>query len=338
MQQVRSVDRLDRPTGEFVQTNVLSLRADLTVAGALEQLRRMNIGERVVYFYVTDEEGRLRGVLPTRRLLMSDANAPLRDIMQTRVVRVRADAPLLVACELFVMHRLLAIPVVDDDERLLGAIEIRVFADELLDLSERQAADDVFQLIGVRIAESRGGKPSPLRDYRARFPWLLCNIGGGILCALLAGRYEAFLDSVIVLALFIPVVLALAESVSMQAMTLALQAMHSKRVDSRFLMAALVREMLTAGLLGASCGAIVGVIAWVWKSQPVVALAIGGSIALSVVTACMLGVLLPTVVRVLRGDPRIAAGPMVLAAADVLTLLLYFSLSGALLTSPSAAA
>ncbi|MBK8914631.1 MAG: magnesium transporter [Phycisphaerales bacterium] len=338
MQQVRSVDRLDRPTGEFIRTDVLSLRADLTVAQALEQLRRMNIGERVVYFYVTDDEGRLHGVLPTRRLLMSEAGAFLRDIMQARVVRVRADAPLLVACELFVMHRLLAIPVVDDDDRLLGAIEIRVFADELLDLSERQSADDVFQLIGVRIAESRGGKPSPLRDYRARFPWLLCNIGGGIVCALLAGRYEVFLDSVIVLALFIPVVLALAESVSMQAMTLALQAMHSKSVDSRFLISAMRREALTAILLGASCGGIVGAIAWVWKGQQLVALAIGGSIALSVVTACMLGVLLPTVVRVFKGDPRIAAGPMVLATADLATLLLYLSLSAALLTPSSATA
>jgi magnesium transporter len=166
--------------------------------------------------------------------------------------------------------------------------------------------------------------------FRNRFPWLLCNIGGGIICAFLAGLYESFLDSVIVLALFIPVVLALAESVSVQSMTITLQSLHGRRVGWRNTLRAVTAEFLTAVLLGSASGLLVGLVALVWKRQPAVAAAIGASICLAIITACLLGILLPTALRAFR-DPKIASGPIVLATADVATLLFYFNLAGLML-------
>ena len=329
MPEVRSKDELDRPVLTHLRRDFVALRANQTVAAALEHLRCQNLGERVVYFYVVDEDDKLVGVLPTRRLLMGAAEARIDAIMQRGVISVPHSASLLLACELFVMHRLLAFPVVDDNERLLGIVDVSLFTDQVFDLSERQSADDLFQLIGVRLAQSRS--QPPWVSFRQRFPWLLCNVVGGIACALIAGLYETFLNSVIVLALFIPIVLTLAESVSMQSMTLTLQAMHQQRIDWPFLARAAGREFLAAGLLGAGTGLVVGVLAFIWKSAGLVALAIGGTILLSVITACLLGVVLPAAVRALRGDPRIAAGPIVLALADVATLLVYFTLAGSLL-------
>jgi len=323
-------DPLDRPVLDHIRRDYVSLRADQTVAEALELLRRETLGERGIYFYVTDRDNRLVGVVPTRRLLMSGPTERLADLMQKSVVSLPHTATLLLACEFFVMHRLLAFPVVDREGHLLGLVDINVFTDEIFDLSERQSSDDVFQLIGVRLAQSRD--LSPWTGFRRRFPWLLCNVTGGILCALLSGLYEGILDAVIILALFIPVVLALAESVSMQSVTLTLQALHQQRVDWRFLGNALVREFATAVLLGAATGAVVGSVAVIWKHQLLVGLAIGGTICASVITACLLGVLMPIALRVFRGDPRVAAGPIVLAPADIATLLLYFNLSGLLLS------
>lgn len=113
---------------------------------------------------------------------------------------------------MFIAHRLLAIPVVDDQRRLLGAVDIDTYAEELSGLDKREGNDELFQLIGVQLADAR--HTSPVKAFQSRFPWLLANIAGGILAAFLSGVFKAELEQVVTLALFIPIVLALAESVS----------------------------------------------------------------------------------------------------------------------------
>jgi magnesium transporter len=319
-------DELEKPVSQYMRRDYTALLGDQTVAAALEHLRSVQLAEKIIYFYVVDSERRLVGVVPTRRLLMSASDVRIGQIMVTNVISIPDTMTVLEACEFFVMHRLLAFPIVDGGNRLMGVVDVSLFTDEMFDVSEKQSAQDVFQLIGVRLAMGR--RASPFVAFRERFPWLLCNIGGGIACAFLAGMYERFLDSVIVLALFIPVVLALAESVSVQSMTLTLQSLHGQRVSWRKTLRSVGTEFLTSMLLGCASGLVVGIVAWVWKRQPAVAAAIGLSICLAIITACLLGILLPTAVRALRGDPKIAAGPIVLATADVATLLFYFNLAG----------
>lgn len=325
MKQAVAQDNLDDAILDHIRRDYLILSADKTVGESLSELRSRTIGEKIVYFYVNDANGRLVGVVPTRRLLMSDLAARIESIMVGHVVAVPASATVLVACELLARHRLLALPVVDADGKMLGVVDITMFTEELSDVAERHAAEDAFQLIGIKVQSAR--ERSPWIGFRYRFPWLLCNIIGGILCAFLVGHYEVFLDSVIVLALFIPVVLSLAESVSIQSTTITLQGLHHGRTSWALLARALRREFVIAGLLGLGCGGLVALIAGSWKAEATVALAIGASIALAMVTACLLGVVLPMGVRAMRGDPRIAAGPVVLAVADIATLALYFSIA-----------
>jgi len=318
-------DNLDDAILDHIQRDFITLSADQTVGESLSALRSKAIGEKIVYFYVNDGDGRLVGVVPTRRLLMSDPGARIETIMVGHVVALPASATVLAACELLARHRLLALPVVDADGKMLGVVNITMFTEELSDVAERHAAGDAFQLIGIKIQSAR--ERSPWIGFRYRSPWLLCNVVGGILCAFLMGHYEAFLDSIIILALFIPVVLSLAESVSIQSTTITLQSLHHGRTSWALLVRALRREFFIAGLLGLGCGGLVALIAGSWKAEAKVALAIGASIALAMVTACLLGVVLPMGVRAMRGDPRIASGPMVLAAADIATLALYFSIA-----------
>jgi magnesium transporter len=316
---------LDEPILAHVRRDFAILRADQTVAQAIASLQGTTLGEKIVYFYVADPQDRLVGVVPTRRLLMSAADASIRSIMADNVVTVPSSATVLQACEFFLRHRLLAFPVVDEAERIVGVVDIGMFADEMSDVAEREQLEDTFQLIGVRLAHAR--RPSPWDAFRKRLPWLLCNVAAGILCALIAGAYEGLLDYAIVVAIFVPVVLTLAESVSIQSTTITLQALHHSEIRWRRFYRSLGREFLTALLLGLACGTIVGGVAWIWRRQAMVAAIIGASICLSMVTACLLGVILPTIVRRFRGDPKIAAGPIVLAMADIATLLTYFSLA-----------
>jgi magnesium transporter len=319
--------RPHEPLFAYLRRDFTPLRATQTVGEALEFLRLQQLGERLIYFYVTDENGKLVGVIPTRRLLMTETTEPVSSIMVRRVITLPSWATVREACEAFLRHRYLAFPVVDAEGHLHGVADVGLFTGEIADLAERQAVDDIFQLIGVHVAEA----VTPWRSFRDRLPWLSFNVWGGLLAAALIGFYEALLSAAVVLALFIPVVLALAESVSMQSVTLTLQRLHGSRVTRQRFFASLRRELLTALLLGGACGVAVGLIAWLWKGSGGVALAIASAIWLSVLTACTLGVALPMALRAVRRDPRIAAGPVVLATADLLTLLFYFNLAGWLL-------
>jgi magnesium transporter len=316
-------EQLHDPISQYTRRDVVRLHAEQTVEEALDTIRAQGGEGEALYLYVVDDEDRLLGVVPTRRLLLATPGERIAALSVADVIAIPSWATVLVAAEYFVTHELLAFPVVDDGGRLVGVVDVGLFTEEVIGFAKR-SFDDIFQIIGVH-ATAGAGSWSAFKD---RFPWLLCNIGGGVLAAFLAGWYESLLEAVVLLALFIPVVLALAESVSIQSVTLTLQGLHGGPLNWSFFGRAVRREFVTAVLLGAGCAVLVGGVAWLWRGEAGVALAIGAAIWLSMITACLLGLILPTALHALRRDPRIAAGPIVLAAADLLTLLFYFNLAG----------
>ncbi len=318
-------EELQRPVLDFAEKDFPVLDESLTTGEAIECVRRRGLRDKIIYFYVTDSEGRLRGVLPARRLLTDPADTPVAEAMIRRVVAIPTRATLLEACEFFVLHKFLAFPVVDEDRRIVGVVDVGVFTGEVLDLAEREQMNDLFQSLGFRVSEVRSA--SAFKAFRLRFPWLLATIAGGTVCAFLAGAFAETLEQTIVLAFFLTLVLGLGESVSAQSVAVTLQAMHSANPTLRWLLKAVRKEFVTAVLLGGACGAFVAAIVWLWQGQGVAAVSIGLSIFLSMTTACLLGVVIPAGARFLKLDPRIAAGPLTLALADVCTLALYFTLA-----------
>jgi len=153
----------------------------------------------------------------------------------------------------------------------------------------------------------------------------------GTACALLASAFALTLAQSLVLAFFLTLVLGLGESVSIQSMTVTIQALRATRPTLRWYLRTFRREVATALLLGAACGLVVGAIVWFWRGAGWPALVIGSSILSSLFMACLLGLSIPSLLHALRLDPKIAAGPLTLALADVTTLLLYFSIANWLL-------
>jgi magnesium transporter len=311
---------LHEPILPLARPPVLVLHPVLTIAEALGRIRAASDATVILYFYVVDEENRLVGVVPARRLLSAEPEQTVREVM-IDAIAIPDWATVLIASEYFATRRLLAFPIVNGQGELVGVVDVSLFTDEVIDLA-KQTYDDIFQLIGVHGTAQR----STWMAFRDRFPWLCANIVGGLIAAFIASRFEHLLQEVVVLALFIPVVLALGESVSMQALTLTLQNLTDGPIVWRRLFAALWKEFKTASLLGLGCGGVVGLVVLVWRGEPAVAVTIFLAIALSMLVACLLGVLFPTVLHASKADPRIAAGPVVLASADVATLLFYFGL------------
>jgi magnesium transporter len=318
-------NRLNDPVTRHMHQDFTRLLLGHTVGDALERLRGHPPQGRIIYFYVVDGAGCLRGVVPTRRLLLSAADRPLADIMVRQVVAVPEGATLLEACEFFAQHRLLALPVVAASGVLLGVVDLELYTDELGHLDDGNNRDDLFQLIGVHLA--RAQQDAPLPAFRNRFPWLGCNLAAGILAAFLSGVYQKELSRAVALAFFIPVVLNLAESVSSQSVSLALHLLHGQSLTWRLMLRKLRDELATGLLLGLGSGAVVALVALTWLGQARVALCLVGGIAGGVAGAAVLGTAVPIVLRLLRLEPRVAAGPIALAGADVITILIYLNLA-----------
>ena len=324
-----SDNNLQEPVSAYIRTDFVTLKHNETVAQAAQAIRGHTSPGNILYLYVTDEQNRLTGVVPVRNLLTSDPQAKISSIMVASPVSIPSSQPVLYACELFAMHRFLALPVVDAENKMLGIVDINLFTDEVVSLAHQRELENVFQMIGVHV--SIGKKVSPWSDFKGRFPWLFCNITSGIICAFIASRYEMLISRLAILAMFITVVLAIAESVSIQSMTLTLQVLAQRNITWRRILTAVRSELITSVLLGAGAGFVVGLTAYSWKSSVRQGCAIGLSIWFAVITACLLGVIVPTLIRKFRVDPKVAAGPIVLAVADIATLLFYFSIANMLI-------
>ena len=335
-----------RPEAHFSEPILAHARKDfslleinLTVAGALERIRQHGAGERIIYFYVVDADGRLVGVLPTRRLLTAPLETPLADILVARVMAIPATATVLEACEFFVLHKFLAYPVVDAGRRVVGVVDVSLFTAELLEAEDtpreppdaglsaasRPAADEIFEALGFHLAQLRDASPG--RAFRLRFPWLLATVGSGTACALLAGFFEATLQRSLVVAFFLTMVLGLNESVAIQSMTVTIQALRTAKLSWRWFLGALRRELPTAVLLGLGCGLAVAAVALLWRGDARAGMVIGGSVAGSLVLASGWGLAIPSALHALKLDPKIAAGPITLALTDVGALALYFTVA-----------
>lgn len=325
---------LNEPVAKHVRTDFTILDPAWTIGEALEHLRASPPPGRVIYFYVVDSENHLLGVVPTRRLLLNPQESRIDQVMIRKVVAIPADATVLEACEFFTMHRYLAMPVVDGERRLIGLVDVELYTDELAGLpsgggdqdASLNSRDEVFQLIGVHLSTASQSRPLPA--FRGRFPWLMCNIGGGLLAAVLSGFYDDVLTwRNAVFALFVPVVLALAESVAIQSVTLALQALRAGKPSWRRLVIRLGSEMTTGILLGVASAFMVAGVAAVWRQDLTVWFVLMGGISISVTAAALIGLSVPYVLRLLNRDPQVAAGPIALASADCVTLLAYFNLA-----------
>jgi magnesium transporter len=316
-------DFLDDPVSQYSHQDFVRLADDMTVGQAISQLQQCDLSERIMYLYVTDASERLVGVVPVRRLLGSGTDTQLKDVMIKKTISVSPETTMEQAGAVLLKHKLLAVPVVDGQGKVVGVVDMNHFTEDTLSMGRKSQLDSMFQLMGLHL--SLGRKVSPWLMFRERFPWLLCNVASGILCAIVTAQYELLIQDVIVLAMFMTVVLALGESVSMQAMTITVQRMQAGSFSWKAVWGPLRREGLVSLMLAAGCGTIIGLTAFVWKGGGWASFAMGISLIFSILSAGLMGVLIPALIKAFRVDPKVAAGPVVLACADVCTLLYYFN-------------
>lgn len=316
---------LNRKVKDFVSPVKTVVSKDLTIDEALSSIRKKNIHEKIIYFYVIDTDNTLLGVVSTRKLLLNPPERKISEIMDKSVVCLYADQTLHDALEFLDSHHLLALPVVDEEHRFLGVIDVDLYLEDSVQVDSARLRRDIFQLIGITMEEERGF--SLFKNYLNRMPWITCNLFGGIACAIISNHFEMVLSHVILLAMFIPLLLTLSESISMQSVTSSMQLLRHKNLTKFQCLRALYRDVKTVFFLSLTCGVLVGTVSLFWGEGTAPALVIGFGILISVIISAFIGAAIPLLLHFLRWDPKVAAGPVVLMFADVLTTAFYLTLA-----------
>jgi magnesium transporter len=301
--------------GGLMTPRYLSVPDVVTVARALEILRS-GAADSPSYVYTVDANGRLAGVVPLRKLLMAGPRTPVRSIMVNSVTRLRASMPLEELIRLFGEHHYASLPVVDDKDRLIGVVT----SDDVMK-TMRRAEEQVIR--GVTGADPREALKETLVAVRGRIPWITVTILGGLGCAFVASFFEHTLGEVVVVGIFVPVVLALAESVGAQTVTVSLSALVGGQVSKGELFRFVFKEVRVGLLVGLYAGVATSLASYLWHRRILLGAIIGGAILISVSWAALLAVVTPSLMRKFRINPEIASGPLVLTLADFSTLLVY---------------
>ena len=324
-----SPKELSTPVESFTTPFEFTFTIDTTIEEALHTLQSKKVSDQVEFFYVTDHDNVLQGMIVPKDLIYSPPKSSLVDIMDTDVASLSKDAPLEKALKTMTHHQVLVMPVIDENKRFVGVLEVLPHDHELLYQAKKNqlqaAKEDIFQFIGLTIEQGKWN--SSWLEFRYRMPWLACNLIGGLICAVIGEFFQLTLIEFVILALFIPLVLTLSESVSIQSMTLSLRFLHLRKIYWLQVWRRVVVEWKTSLLLSAACAIIIGAFYFALSVDIKPMIAISGSMFVAMIVSATFGALFPIVLHLLKLDPKVAAGPLVLMMADIVTIAIYLSIS-----------
>jgi magnesium transporter len=317
------------PVSKYMHQDFVTFNEDSTVKGTISRIRKIKDEGKIIYFYTVDGKGRLTGVVPVRKLLTGEPLKKLKDISKKDLVTVSSDETLYDVAKAFESYKFLSLPVVDGKNKVKGVIDLNIFLKKEIDISNKYVLDEAFQTIGIRI--SKIATAGAVRAFRHRFPWLISTILAGIACAFLAGVFEVVLVKSVILSFFLVVILALGESTSIQSMSIVFQRLYTSKINIFDYLKTLFKEIRVGILIGLSSALIVFAIALLWKNVLNISLVIGISIVLAIVNACVIGLTIPMILFSLKINPKVSAGPIVLAITDVCTLAIYLTVAALIL-------
>ncbi|MBW2525735.1 MAG: magnesium transporter [Deltaproteobacteria bacterium] len=316
-----------KTAGGIMGTDFFSLNRDLKAGDAIFALQEAEDAEMVFYVYCTNDEGHLVGVLSLRDLLTHPAETPLDDIMNADVIKVSPDTDQERVARLVARYDLLAIPVVDEFNKLLGIVTV----DDIIDVVRDEATEDFLKMVGS--GEENVLDSSTARSAWLRAPWMLLAAIGGIGGAALITGFRERLEEVVLLAAFIPVVMGMGGNVGIQSATIMVRGLATGRVDMLGQGKILAKEVRTGVLLAVAGSLVVGTAAYLLGHMDyMLGLVVGAAILTNMVSAALLGSMVPLIFRKLAVDPAVATGPIMTTFMDVAGILIYFVIAARLLS------
>ena len=303
-----------------------SLRRFWTVVEALRFLKTHYAEEEdFFYLYVLDRHARLIGLVGLKALILADPEQTIEEIMDRQVISVRASADQEEVAQLLQRYDLVSLPVVNDEERLVGIVTI----DDVVDVIEEEATEDIYRLAQMS-PDSELFSPVS-ESVRNRLPWLVVNLGTAFLASSVVAHFEGTIAQVAVLAAFMPIVAGQGGNAGTQTMTIIVRSLALKEIEPRDAFWALWHEARVGIINGFTIGLMVAMIASFWQHNPYFGLVIGVAMVSNFTIAAVAGVMVPMTLKLLRVDPALASGIFVTACTDIFGFLLFLGLASYLL-------
>jgi magnesium transporter len=311
----------EQTAGRIMNPSVFALNEDLTVGEAITALQGARDVEMVFYLYVVDARRHLVGVTSLRRLLLVSPETPLKRIMTADVTSVRVDTDQEEVARQVASYNLLAVPVVDEENKLVGVVTV----DDVIDVIKDEATEDLLRLAGVsgdeRIATPAG------EAIRKRLPWLGVNLVTAFLAASVVALFEGTIQQVTALAVFMPIVAGMGGNAATQTLTVIVRGLALGELSWGNARKALAKESLIGIGNGLALGVVAAGVAWVTKADPMLGLLLGMAMLCNMFVAATMGTLVPLGLKALKVDPALASAVFITTFTDVVGFASFLGLA-----------
>ncbi len=314
--------------GRVMTTSFVALDAKMTAQDAIDHVRMVGSAEdadAILYLYVVDDESRLQGVIPIRRLVTAPPDRPCGELMIRDPVSVQVDTDQEEAAALVARYDLLAVPVVDAERRMRGVITV----DDVIDVITEEATEDIYHLAGLS-EEDRVLSPVH-QSVRRRLPWMVLNLGTAFLAAWVVGLFEHAIEEVVTLAVFLPVVAGMAGNGGTQALTVITRSIALGEIEFASGLRAVAKELAVGIAIGAVTGLLAAGIAYLWGGNPWLGLVLFAAMVISVTVAGVVGAVVPLLLKAMRQDPALGSSVIVTTFTDCFGFLSYLGIGSLLL-------
>ena len=318
----------DDEAGGLMSPRVVALRDSWPAAHAINVLRYSGLdADELRQLFAVDEDNVLVGYLDLPELVFAQPGATVYDVMSADVISVETGTDQEEAARLMARYELRSIPVVDHVGRLKGAIAI----EDLVQVASEEATEDMFRMVGVRLGGRETGRF--VASVRGRLPWLTINLGTVLLAGWVLSLFQSTLDSLTILAVFLPVVMGQAGIAGTQTLTIIVRSIALGEFPTSEARGVLIMETALAIGQGLVVGAILVGIVWLWRGDSYLALVVAGALLLNMLVAALGGVLVPLVLRAVRIDPATSSAVFVTTLTDVSGIALYLGLATVMLSA-----
>lgn len=314
--------------GGLMKIEKVLIREDMTVGEAIEQIRKQEV-RHLHNVFVVDKYGRLRGVLPLRRLIIAKNNMKVSKVMDKKVISANVSMDAEEVARLFKQYDLYSMPVVDSRKRVVG----RITVDDVMDVIEDEAEEDLYKLSGLGTDERVYDPIS--KAIRGRLPWLVVNLFTALLAAITVSFFEGTIQKLVALAVFMPVVAGMGGNAGTQTLTVIIRGIALGHLDKRIIRRVLLKELSLGLLNGLVLGAFISVIAYLWKGKPLIGFVIFLAMMINLFVAGAVGTAVPLVLKKLKIDPAVASSVIVTTFTDVVGFASFLGIATILLQTVS---
>jgi magnesium transporter len=307
--------------GRIMTPEFLALSPNTTAQGAIDRIRERGELETFFYLYVVDESGKLLGVVPIRALVIAPKERTLSEMMIADPIRGQVSMDQEEAARLVSKYELLALPIVDQERRLVGIITV----DDVIDIIDQETTEDMYKMAGLEEEDRIFSRPG--LSIQKRLPWMGFNLLTAMLAAFVVGLFERTIEEVVALAIFMPVVAGMGGNGGIQTLTVMVRGIALGELAFSTTWRVVLKEVTVGIVMGAIIGTLVAFIAYLWKGNPMLGFVLALAMVINLFVASLAGTLIPLALKQLNLDPALGSGVVVTTFTDVFGFLSFLGLA-----------